>query len=89
MKKAIIILVSLMVLAAMPLMAMGLAEDAKAAGYRLPGQEAPAVDWLSNAADYIKALYDKGTLEKPAPRTPADYEVFGRMIIGGSEFTIA
>ena len=92
MKKTIIILISLMLLASMPIMAMGLAEDAKAAGYKLPGQEAaaaPAVDWLSNAADYIKALYDKGTLEKPAPRTPADYEVFGRMIIGGSEFTIA
>ena len=93
MKKTTIILISLMLLVSMPLMAMGLAEDAKAAGYKLPGQSAapaaaPAVDWLSNAADYIKALYDKSTLEKPAPNTPADYEVFGLIIIGGNEFKI-
>ena len=40
MKKTTIILISLMLLVSMPLMAMGLAEDAKAAGYKLPGQSA-------------------------------------------------
>ena len=59
MKKSAIILsvVALMLLVATPVMAMGLAEDAKAAGYVLPGQEAaaPQEDILANAADYIKA----------------------------------
>ncbi len=93
MKKSAIILsvVALMLLVATPVMAMGLAEDAKAAGYVLPGQEAatPQEDILANAADYIKALYDKSTKSNPAPRTTADFEVYDQISIKNHVFTIA
>ncbi|MBQ2527292.1 MAG: hypothetical protein II544_00940, partial [Spirochaetales bacterium] len=92
MKKSAIILsvVALMLLVATPVMAMGLAEDAKAAGYVLPGQEAaaPQEDILANAADYIKALYDKSTKSNPAPRTTADFEVYDQISIKNQLFTI-
>ena len=93
MKKSAIILtlVALMLFVAMPVMAMGLAEDAKAAGIYLPGREpaAPAENLLENAADYIKALYDKSTKSNPAPRTTADFEVYDQLAIKGEIFTIA
>lgn len=93
MKKSAIILsvVALMFLVATPVMAMGLAEDAKAAGYVLPGQEAaaaPEENLLENAADYIKALYDKSTKSNPAPRTTADFEVYDQISIKNQLFTI-
>ena len=93
MKKSAIILsvVALMFLVATPVMAMGLAEDARAAGYVLPGEEvaAPEENLLENAADYIKALYDKSTKSNPAPRTTADFEVYDQLAIKGQTFTIA
>ena len=95
MKKSAIILsvVALMFLVATPVMAMGLAEDARAAGYVLPGEEvaAPALEenLLENAADYIKALYDKSTKSNPAPRTTADFEVYDQLAIKGQTFSIA
>ena len=93
MKKPAIILsvVALMFLVATPVMAMGLAEDARAAGYVLPGEEvaAPEENLLENAADYIKALYDKSTKSNPAPRTTADFEVYDQLAIKGQTFTIA
>ena len=93
MKKSTIILtlVALMLFVAMPVMAMGLAEDAKAAGIYLPGREpaAPAENLLENAADYIKALYDKSSKSNPAPRTTADFEVYDQIAIKGEIFTIA
>ena len=92
MKKSAIILsvVALMFLVATPVMAMGLAEDAKAAGYVLPGQEAaaPEENLLENAADYIKALYDKSTKSNPAPRTTADFEVYDQISIKNQVFAI-
>ena len=93
MKKSAIILsvVALMFLVATPVIAMGLAEDARAAGYVLPGEEvaAPEENLLENAADYIKALYDKSTKSNPAPRTTADFEVYDQLAIKGQTFTIA
>ena len=93
MKKSAIILtlVALMLFVAMPVMAMGLAEDAKAAGIYLPGREpaAPAENLLENAAEYIKALYDKSSKSNPAPRTTADFEVYDQLAIKGEIFTIA
>ena len=93
MKKSVLILsiVALMLLVAMPVMANGLAEDMKAAGYVLPGQEvtAPEENLLANAADYISALYDKSTKSNPAPRTTADFEVYDHIAIKTSEFSIA
>ena len=93
MKKSTIILtlVALMLFVAMPVMAMGLAEDAKAAGIYLPGREpaAPAENLLENAAEYIKALYDKSSKSNPAPRTTADFEVYDQIAIKGEIFTIA
>ena len=90
MKKSVLILsiAALLLLVAMPVMANGLAEDMKAAGYVLPGQEAPAENLLENAADYIKALYDKSTKSNPAPRTTADFEVYDQIAIKGQVFTI-
>ena len=90
MKKSVLILsiAALLLLVAMPVMANGLAEDMKAAGYYLPGQEAPAENFLENAADYIKALYDKSTKSNPAPRTPADFEVYDQIAIKDQVFTI-
>ena len=90
MKKSVLILsiAALLLLVAMPVMANGFAEDMKAAGYVLPGQEAPAENLLENAADYIKALYDKSTKSNPAPRTTADFEVYDQIAIKGQVFTI-
>ena len=92
MKKSIVILsiVALMLLVAMPVMAMGLAEDMQAAGYVLPGQEEVKEEsWLENAADYIKALYDKSSKQNPAPRTTAVYEVYDHIEVKGQAFDIA
>ncbi len=91
MKKSIFILsiVALMLLVVMPVMSMGIAEDMKAMGYTLPGEEPAKEDsYLENAADYIKALYDKSSKQNPAPRTTADFEVYDHIEIKGQAFDI-
>ena len=95
MKKTIIILsvLALMVVFAMPVMSMGLAEDMQKAGYILPGTEVaeePKVESLVNdAADFVKANYDKSSKSTPAPRTTADFDVYDRITIKGQTFKIA
>ena len=92
MKKSTIILtfVALMLIVAMPVMAMGLAEDAKAGKINLPGQEpaAQVESFLGNAAEFVKALFDKSSKSNPAPRTTADFEVYDQISIKGQTFTI-
>jgi len=94
MKKTIIILsvLALMVVFAMPVMSMGLAEDMQKAGYILPGTEVaeePKVESLVNdAADFVKANYDKSSKSTPAPRTTADFDVYDRITIKGQTFKI-
>ena len=94
MKKSIVILsvLVLMLAFALPVMAMGLAEDMKKAGVPLPGS-APAVEekaenLLTDAAEFVKANYDKSSKSNPAPRTTADFEVYDQITIKGQVFDI-
>ena len=94
MKKSIVILsvLVLMLAFALPVMAMGLAEDMKKAGVPLPGA-APAVEekaesLLTDAAEFVKANYDKSSKSNPAPRTTADFEVYDQITIKGQVFDI-
>ena len=65
MKKSIIILsiLALMLVCVLPVMSMGLAEDMIKSGYILPGYESLVEEssLLSDAADFIRANYDKST----------------------------
>ena len=94
MKKTIIILsvLALMVVFAMPVMSMGLAEDMQKAGYILPGTEeageAKIESLIQDAADFVKANYDKSSKSTPAPRTTADFDVYDRITIKGQTFKI-
>ncbi len=94
MKRTIIILsvLALMVVFAMPVMSMGLAEDMQKAGYILPGTEVaeePKVESLiKDAAEFVKANYDKSSKASPAPRTTADFDVYDRITIKGQTFKI-
>ena len=94
MKKTIIILsvLALLVVFAMPVMSMGLAEDMQKAGYILPGTEeageAKIESLIQDAADFVKANYDKSSKSTPAPRTTADFDVYDRITIKGQTFKI-
>ena len=92
MKKSIIILsiLALMLVCALPVMSMGLAEDMIKAGYILPGYEPEVeeVSLLSDAAEFVKANYDKSSKSNPAPRTTADFEVYDQISIKGQTFSI-
>ncbi len=92
MKKSIIILsiLALMLVCVLPVMSMGLAEDMIKSGYILPGYESLVEEssLLSDAADFIRANYDKSTKSNPAPRTTADFEVYDQITIKGKTFTI-
>ena len=94
MKKSIVILsvLALMLVFALPVMAMGLAEDMQKAGILLPGAAAPAEakpeSLLEDAAEFVKANYDKSSKANPAPRTTADFEVYDQITIKGQVFDI-
>ncbi len=94
MKKSIVILsvLALMLVFALPVMAMGLAEDMQKAGIPLPGAAAPAEakpeSLLEDAAEFVKANYDKSSKANPAPRTTADFEVYDQITIKGQVFDI-
>ena len=94
MKKTIIILsvLALMLVSAMPVFSMGLAEDMQKAGYKLPGtevaEEKKVESLIQDAADFVKANYDKSTKATPAPRTTADFDVYDRITIKGQTFKI-
>ena len=92
MKKSIIILsiLALMLVCALPVMSMGLAEDMIKAGYRLPGYESLAAETslLNDAAEFVRANYDKSSKSNPAPRTTADFEVYDQISIKGQTFSI-
>ena len=92
MKKSIIILsiLALMLVCVLPVMSMGLAEDMIKAGYILPGYESLAAETslLNDAAEFVKANYDKSSKSNPAPRTTADFEVYDHISIKGQTFSI-
>ena len=95
MKKSIVILsvLVLMLAFAMPIMAMGLAEDMQKAGVALPTADAAAKElkvesYISDAAEFVKANYDKSSKSNPAPRTTADFEVYDQITIKGQVFDI-
>ena len=94
MKKSIVILsvLALMLVFALPVMAMGLAEDMQKAGILLPGAaalaEVKAESLLDDAAEFVKANYDKSSKANPAPRTTADFEVYDQITIKGQVFSI-
>ena len=46
-------------------------------------------DWLGNAAEYVKTLYDKSTLDNPAPKTGADFQVLDQITIKGNIYSVA
>jgi len=92
MKKSIIILsiLALMLVCVLPVMSMGLAEDMIKAGYILPGYESLAAETslLNDAAEFVRANYDKSSKSNPAPRTTADFEVYDQISIKGQTFSI-
>ena len=92
MKKSIIILsiLALMLVCVLPVMSMGLAEDMIKAGYILPGYESLAAETslLNDAAEFVRANYDKSSKSNPAPRTTADFEVYDHISIKGQTFSI-
>jgi len=92
MKKSIIILsiLALMLVCVLPVMSMGLAEDMIKAGYILPGYESAIeeVSLLNDAAEFVRANYDKSSKSNPAPRTTADFEVYDQISIKGQTFSI-
>ena len=92
MKKSIIILsiLALMLVCVLPVMSMGLAEDMIKARYILPGYESLAAETslLNDAAEFVRANYDKSSKSNPAPRTTADFEVYDQISIKGQTFSI-